>query len=178
MRILRGILRDALILRRVIERLPWPACPNIELLVKRIKLLAIVFLLSQRYSLVDRLPVYLANRYAKSGRQPPNWLARWGKWANLTPVERSFHIIDLSLRWLHDPQPAYATPLERAYALKKLLPSVQEAITILAIEHEATLFTSHTGNVARARRAGLKILMETWRTRIFNYRETINRRLN
>ncbi len=140
--------------------------------------LAIVFLLSQRYSLVDRLPVYLADRYTKSGRQPPNWLARWGKWANLTPVERSFHIIDLSLHWLHNSQPAHSTPLERAYALKKLLPSAQEAITTLAMEHEATLFTSHTGNVVRARRAGLKILMETWRNRIFNYKEILNRRIN
>ncbi len=140
--------------------------------------LAVVFLISQRYSLVDRLPVYLSSRYTKSGRQPPHWLARWGKWAILTPIERSFHIIDLSLRWLDDPQPAHATPLERADALKKLLPSMQEAITTLTTEHEATLFTSHTGNIARARRASMKILMETWRTRLFNYTETINRRLN
>jgi hypothetical protein len=140
--------------------------------------LAVVFIISQRYSLADRLPVYLASRYTKSGRQPPKWLARWGQWAILTPVERAFHMIDLSLRWLYDPQPAFATPLERAHALQKLLPSAEEAITILAMEHEATLFTSHTGNVTRARRASLKILVETWRTRLFNYRDTINRRFN
>ena len=140
--------------------------------------LAIVVFFTQRYALVDRLPVYLEHRYAKSGRRPPNWLARWSKWAILTPVERSFHTIDLSLRWLHYSQPAYTTSFERAGALAKLLPSAQEAITILTQEHETALFTSRTGSIVRARRAGLKIILETWRTRLFNYKETLNRRLN
>lgn len=140
--------------------------------------IAIVVFFANRYSLADRLPVYLASRYTKSGRLPPNWLTRWSTWALLTPIERSFHMIDLSLRWLRHWQPAHATPLERAHALKKILPEAQEAITTLTTEHEATLFTSHTGNIPRARRASLKILIETWRARLFNNIETLNRRFN
>ncbi|MBC7878243.1 MAG: transglutaminase domain-containing protein [Anaerolineales bacterium] len=143
-----------------------------------IGILAIALFFTQRYSLVDRLPVYLASRYTKSGRQPPNWLSRWSRWAILTPVERSFHTIDIGLHWLHNSQPAHATPFERAQALKKVLPSAQDAITTLSMEHETSLFTSHTGNITRARQAGLKILLETWRARTFNYIETINRRFD
>jgi transglutaminase-like putative cysteine protease len=120
----------------------------------------------QRYSIVDRLPVYLEGRYIKRGSQPPKWLALWSKWATLIPMQRAFHSIDLSLRWLGHSQPAQSTPLERANILAELLPSMQEEIAALQEEHEATLFTNRAGSVERARRASRKILLETARVRL------------
>jgi len=140
--------------------------------------LAIVIFVTHRYSLADRLPVYLEDRYMKSGRQPPNWLARWSKWAILTPVERSFYAVDLSLRWLHHSLPAHTTSLERANALANLLPSARTAITLLTQEYEITLFTSRTGDIVQARRAGLNIILETLRARMHNHREIPNRRIH
>jgi hypothetical protein len=78
-------------------------------------------------------------------------------------MQRAFHAIDLSLRWLRHSQPAHATPLERARALVDLLPSAQADIMALKAEHEAALFTNRAGDVERARRAGRKILLETAR---------------
>jgi transglutaminase-like putative cysteine protease len=123
-------------------------------------LFALGIFVIQRYSIIDRLPVYLEGRYVESGRQPPGWLTRWSKWAKLMPIQRAFHSIDVSLRWLRSSQPAHATPLERANVLAGLLPSAREEIMALKEEHESALFTNRAGSVERARRAGRKILLE------------------
>jgi hypothetical protein len=129
-------------------------------------LLALTVFVMQRYSIIDRLPVYLEGQYVKSGRKPPSWLMRWSKWARLIPIQRAFHAIDLSLRWLGDAHPAHTTPLQRANALTELLPSAREEITVLQEEHEAALFTNHAGSHERARRASRKILLEAARFRM------------
>ncbi len=122
--------------------------------------------LTRRYSLAERLPVYLAGRYAKNGNQPPRWLTRWARWANLTSIERSFEAVNWSLRTLGHPQAMHVTPAERAARLRDLLPTVSSFIDILAEEHQTNLFTSRYGNSARARRAALRVVLETWRVRI------------
>ncbi|MDD2923018.1 MAG: transglutaminase domain-containing protein [Anaerolineales bacterium] len=129
-------------------------------------LFALGIFLARRYSIADRLPVYLETRYIQTGRQPPNWLRRWSKWATLVPMQRAFHSIDLSLRWLGAPQPARATPLERANALADLLPSAREDILALKEEHESALFANRAGDIERARRASWNILLETARARL------------
>jgi len=58
------------------------------------------------------------------------------------------------------------------------LPSAGEAIKDLAREHQTALFTSRPANLALARRASLKIVFETWRIRIFRYREYLKQRYN
>ncbi len=152
------------------ENLPTPARidPAARILYSTLLLgfFTLGIFLIQRYSLADRLPVYLEGRYIKNGQQPPTWLKRWTKWAALTPIERSFHTIDLSLRWLHHPQPAHTTAMERANRLGELIPSAEEAITTLTHEHETVLFTNRAGNIAAARRAALTILFKTWQIRI------------
>ncbi|MBI3162124.1 MAG: hypothetical protein HYZ23_06425 [Chloroflexi bacterium] len=120
----------------------------------------------QRYSFANRLPIYLQSRYAKNGQRPPAWIQRWASWAILAPVERAFHAVDLSLRWFGRSQPAHVTPVERANALGRLLPSAQEAIATLEREHEIILFTNHDGNLAAARKAALSILFESLRKTI------------
>ncbi len=114
----------------------------------------------QKYSLVDRLPLYLEERYAQSGRKPPNWLRRWAHWAGLNAMQRMFHIVDWSLRLLGKPQPLQATPRERAAALAALLPKAQDAVAQLQKEHETALFSNRPPQMERARRAAGKILFE------------------
>ena len=127
----------------------------------------------QRFSFADRLPIYLEGRYAKSGQRPPTWIKRWAKWAILTPIERAFHIIDLSLRWHRSQQPIYATPLERANRLGELIPSAQEAITTLEREHETILFTGNTGSLAAARKAAWIIFFQSLRKLILERKRGI-----
>lgn len=140
--------------------------------------LALGIFLIRRYSLADRLPVYLESRYIKNGQQPPAWIGRWKKWAMLTSIERSFHTIDLSLRLLHHQQPAYTTPEERANTLVSLLPSAREAITTMKQEHEAFLFTNHPGSTSAARRAAFIILIKTMHLRVKDAYQFINTRYN
>jgi transglutaminase-like putative cysteine protease len=141
-------------------------------------LIAVGLFLAKRYSLGTRLPVYLSERYRKGGSQPPTWLSNWVKWSSLLPIERSFHTINLSLRWLGKPRSAHATPAERARTLAKALPAVHEAIAHLAHEYETALFTSRPANLSVARHASLRIILETWRTRLFHYKEYLKRRYN
>lgn len=131
-----------------------------------IGLFALGIFLMRRYSIVDRLPVYLEGRYAKSGRQPPRWLTRWSRWARLLPMQRAFHAIDRSLRWLGQRLPAHATPQQRAERLAELLPAAREDIMALKEEHETALFTDRVGSLERARRAGVHVLLASARERI------------
>ena len=160
--------------------IPTPINPATRFLyfVLLLSFFALGIFLIQRYSLADRLPVYLTSRYIKNGHQPPTWLKRWTKWATLTSIERSFHTIDVSLRWLHHPQPAYTTATERANILGKLIPSAQEAIATLKQEHETSLFTNRSGNITTARRAALIILIKTWQIWVKEALQFLNTRYN
>jgi transglutaminase-like putative cysteine protease len=154
---------------------PWG---RFFIFISLVFLLAIGMYLLNRHSPMAHLPVYLAERYAKSGSEPPRWLSNWANWSRLLPIERIFHTVNLSLRWLGEARPSYITSAERARTLAKLLPAAQDAIDRLAHEHETALFTPGAANLALARRAGFKIIVETWRTRIFRYRETLKQRYN
>lgn len=118
------------------------------------------------YSLDDRLPVYLASRYIRSGNMPPRWLNRWVRWVNLLPIERAFQAINLSLHWLKHPQPVHITSQERADALITHLPSAQDQTLLLLQEYQTTLYTPRAGNIAAARKAATIILLKTWQIRI------------
>ncbi len=132
----------------------------------------------QRNSWADRFPIYLEGRYTKNGHPPPSWLKHWTQWAMLTSIERSFHSIDLSLRWLHHPLPAHTTSMERAGTLCKLIPSAEAAITTLIHEQETILFTNRPGNIAAARKAALALLLKTWQYRATETLQILNTRYN
>jgi len=132
----------------------------------------------QRNAWADRLPIYLESRYTKNGHPPPSWLKHWTKWAMLSSIERSFHSIDLSLRWLHHPLPAHTTPMERADTLCNLIPSAEAAITTLLQEQETILFTNRAGNNAAARKAALALLLKTWQFRGTETLQFLNSRYN
>lgn len=127
--------------------------------------------ITRRYSLAERLPVYLADRYIKNGNQPPRWLRRWARWAKLTSIEKSFEAVNWSLRSMGYPQAMYITPAERAKKLHELLPKASDFIDILVEEHQTALFTPHAADNTRARHAGFKIILETWRARLLKTSE-------
>ena len=96
----------------------------------------------RRYSLNERLPVYLANQYERRGNIPPRWLNRWVRWTNLSPIERAFQAVNLSLFWLGQPQPAHITSQERAEVLIKHLPSAEDqTLSLLQEYHNSNLYT-------------------------------------
>jgi hypothetical protein len=120
----------------------------------------------RHYSLNDRLPVYLAYQYERRGNVPPHWLKRWVRWTTLSPIERAFQAVNLSLYWLDQPQPAHVTSQERAEVLIKSLPSAQDQALSLLQEYHNAIYTPRKGNLSIARKAALTILLRTWQTRI------------
>jgi hypothetical protein len=121
---------------------------------------------TRRYSLNQRLPVYLANQYEQRGNNPPLWLKRWARWTNLSPIEHAFQAVNLSLFWLGHPQSAHTTSQVRIEVLINLLPSVQNQARSLLKEYHAAIYTPQTGNLSAARKAAITILLKTLQLRL------------
>ncbi len=126
--------------------------------------------LDRQRSISMRVPLAIRSWLLRYHLRVPQWVNRWVAWNERGPVERAFHAVNQSLAWLHQPQPVYATPAERAALLKRLLPSAAEDIDILAYEHEITLFSKHSGDPTRAAKAG-------WRIRFYTLRSIIRHRM-
>jgi transglutaminase-like putative cysteine protease len=120
----------------------------------------------RRYSLNERLPVYLADSYKRRGSVPPLWVNRWIRWTNLSPIERAFQAINLSLFWLGHPQPADVTSQKRAEVLIEHLPSAQDQTLSLLKEYHTATYTPRPGNLAVARSAAITLLLKTLQFRI------------
>jgi hypothetical protein len=120
----------------------------------------------RRYSLNERLPVYLASNYERRGNVPPRWLNRWVRWANLSPIERAFQAINISLFWLGHPQPANVTSQKRAEVLIEYLPSAQDQTLSLLQEYHTATYTPRAGNTKIARKAAITILLKTLQIRL------------
>jgi len=134
--------------------------------------------ITRRCSFENRLPVYLASRYIQSGNTPPRWLDRWVRWAHLTPMERAFQAINISLYWLGHPQPIYVTSQERADILVTHLPTSQDQILLLLQEYQTTLYTPRAGNITSARKAATIILLKTWQTQMKKALQFLDTRYN
>jgi hypothetical protein len=134
---------------------------NILIVTLTILALGCGIFIIRRFSLNDRLPVYLANQYERRGNTPPRWLDRWARWTRLSPIERVFQAVNLSLFWLGHPQPAYITSQERAEALIKYLPSAQDQTLLLLQEYQTAIYTPRAGNISTARKAASAILFKT-----------------
>jgi transglutaminase-like putative cysteine protease len=128
--------------------------------------LGLCIFIIRHYSLNDRLPVYLSYQYERRGSIPPHWLRRWVRWANLSMIERTFQVVNLSLYWLGQPQPAHITSQERAETLIKYLPSAQDQTQSLLQEYQNAMYTPRAGNLATARKAAALILFKTWQIRL------------
>jgi hypothetical protein len=152
----------------------------VNLLVPALILLTLGFgiFIVHRYSLLDRLPVHLASQYERRGNIPPRWLNRWIRWTKLSPIERAFQTVNLSLSWLGQPQPSHVTSQERANALIECLPSAQEQTLSLLQEYHNAIYTPRGGNLAAARKAALTILLRTWQIRIRKSLQSSDTRYN
>ncbi len=131
----------------------------------------VLVLLLRRYRIWSRIPVYISRTFEISGIAPPAWMVSWSRWNQVQSVERSFAIINWSLRWLGKPPSLDATPSERAARLEKLLPNAIDHIQALRIELESEFFNELPGNPKRARRASYFIIY-------YAIREQLRRLLN
>lgn len=141
---------------------------TIYLIPLLITITALAFFLIWRYSIPTRLPSILRTTLERNGSASPNWLINWEQWVNVSPIERAFESINFSLRLMKNPLPADATPIDRANELTKLLPDLENEISILLDEHQTYLYTSRSADDLRARRAAFKIRTQSIFIRIRN----------
>ncbi|HEU4743698.1 MAG TPA: transglutaminase domain-containing protein, partial [Anaerolineales bacterium] len=120
-------------------------------------LVALIVFLSRRYTLPERVPVFLRTAIERSGVDVPAWVIRWEKWVRLSPVERAFESVNFGLRFLDQAVPVHRTPMERAARLTRLLPAKADEIKVLLDEHQTSLYTSRIADVTLARRAALDL---------------------
>lgn len=151
-----------------------------NLLITTLILLTLGFgiFIVRRYSFDDHLPVYLAHQYERRGNIPPRWLSRWIRWVNLSQIEHTFQVVNLSLNWLGRSQPRHITSQERAELLIKYLPSAQEQIQTLLQEYQNALYTPREGNLVAARKAAAMILLKTWQIRLKETLHSFDTRYN
>jgi hypothetical protein len=123
---------------------------------------------------MTQIPVYISNSLEKGGITPPLWIDTWSRWNRSEPVERWFASINWSLNQFGKPQPIYVTPAERSRILKKFLPSAAKDIDALTDEFDTAMFTPRPPDLLRARRAGLSIIVHTFRTRLRNYLDALD----
>ena len=143
------------------------SAPNTGLLVGvGLLLVGVLIAANQRFGLVEMLPTYLSNSYARSGAPIPRWIRRWEQWTHISSIERSFHAVNYSLHSLGHPQPMHITPTERAQILQNMLPSAAPLIDTLLHEHQASLYTPVPGSPVRARQAAWKLIGHTLRAHL------------
>jgi transglutaminase-like putative cysteine protease len=102
----------------------------------------------------------------RSGWETPAWLNAGLNWSAVSPIERAFQSINISLRWMSQLQASHITPAERASVLKRLIPAAATSIEILLNEHQSDLFSPRGGNVSAARRAAWNIIFQTMYARL------------
>lgn len=150
---------------------PWESISRLQIfqisiLASGFMLAILAILLKRRYAPNTQTPLILKSMVEHSGWESPAWLNEWTGWATLTPIERYFHSVNTSLKWLGKPQALHITAAERADILKKLMPSATSAIETLLGEHQSALFSPRGGSVQVARRAAWKIIYQTITTRL------------
>ena len=118
-----------------------------------------IWRLNQKHVFFERGLRQVIRIYDRRGISSPAWFIRWSAWLEASPIERAFHAINRSLRWLGADIPPHLTPRERAKMLIALLPEEQETIMQLLNEHEKIIFTPSGGDIETAQRASKKI---TW----------------
>ena len=143
-----------------------PVNPGLYLVLFFIAFAALTVYFSRRYSIPERIPVLLRATYERNGSQPPAWIVNWERWVQISPIERAFESVNFSLSLLDKPMPIYATPIERANVLRRLLPRATNNITTLLDEHQTSLYTSRKADASRAKRAAINIRLQALVERI------------
>lgn len=124
------------------------------------------FLLKKRFAPNVQTSAILKTMVERNGWEAPVWLTRWTLWSALSPIQKYFHSINISLHWMNAQQAAHITPAERAGILQKLIPTAGQSVETLLREYQSTLFSRQPGNVRSARSAAWNILYQTIYTRL------------
>ena len=124
------------------------------------------FILKRRYAPNVQTSAILKTVVERNGWESPIWLNKWTLWSALSPIQKYFHSINISLRWMNAKQAAHITPMERAAILQGLLPAASESIETLVQEYQSSLFTRRPGNTGFARSAAWNILAQTLYARL------------
>ena len=139
-------------------------------------LAAWLWLLNRRRPFTQRIPVLLSASLQRYRIPEPHWLVNWLRWSELSPLERTFNIVNRSLRWLGSPSPIHDTPAERAIKLSKLIPAAASAIETLVTEYQVTLYSPNPGDLGKAHHANVFILWHTIRTLFIRFYKTLYNR--
>ena len=148
---------------------PASLLPTLYLFLTLIGIAVAAFLLNRRYSLSDRLPSAVRATIERSGIETPHWILNWERWAQLSPIEKSFESVNFGLRQMSAPAQVDATPIERADKLIKILPDAAPPIKILLDEHQTSLYTSRTADPVEARRAAFALRSQILLARIRHF---------
>lgn len=116
-----------------------------------------IWKMQSRESFSQRVPNGLKTMFALLSLKNPTWLEDWLRWNEVSEVERDFHAVNQSLRWLNKKQPGDATPAERVRLLKTLLPAASQEIDTLSQALEMNLFSNHPVPLTHVVWAGWKL---------------------
>ena len=117
------------------------------------------------------LPVQLEASLSSMGLKSPQFLKRWSRLANTSPIVKAYLELNRALSRLGNPPVATDTPSERAANLKQILPSAVEPIRILINEYQSSTYSQRPGDVYSAQYAGKEIRKKsylTWFQRLIN----------
>ena len=96
------------------------------------------------------LPVLVEKGLRKVHLHPPPALQRWSHRSRLTAIEKAYLEINQALKSLDHPASLQATPLERAYSLGNLLPSLMPAAFLLCQEYQNAVYGQKQANLQAA----------------------------
>lgn len=133
---------------------------QISILTAVLLLAVTAILLKRRFAPVLTLNSAIRTAIQRSGWEVPAWVNAGLNWSALSPTERAFQSINISLSWMGRPQASHVTATERANLLQKLIPVAAPAIETLLNEHQSEMFTPREGNKSAARRAAWTILFQ------------------
>lgn len=109
------------------------------------------------------LPVIIEAALRKVGIRPPRFIRRWSRHAQLPQLARSYTEINSALHRIGQSPARDDTPAERALALGKHLPVVEEPAIRLVREYEIGTFSQVPANLEIARQSASQIRRISWR---------------
>jgi transglutaminase-like putative cysteine protease len=112
------------------------------------------------FSKFKPLPVWLEERYQKSGVDTPRLILRWAVFARLTPIERLYLGLSILLWVRRMPISGGETPAERLTRVTVDIPEAFEPGQAFLEEYQRALFSRHPYDLKRAR----KMYAQIWFT--------------
>jgi len=106
-------------------------------------------------------PVFLEEKIIERGFTSPAIISQWAHFTTLTPMEKIFSRINLTLSLLRRKVEPGATPAERLDLLVDAVPENREPANVLLHEYQTEEYSSKRGDLEQARTAQRTILRQT-----------------